>query len=54
LREAGQSSREASKVEVPFAMAAPPAERIWTSDSGGEIAAPIGRAGAREMQSLRL
>lgn len=54
LRTAGLQSREASRVEVPFAYVAPPAEQVWAGDSARELAAPIGRAGARELQSLRL
>ena len=54
LRTAGQQSREASKVEVPFSMVAPPREQVWTGDSARELVVPIGRAGARELQSLRL
>ena len=54
LRCAGQASREAGRVEVPFALAAPAADRVWTGDSSEELAAPIGRAGARSLQQLRL
>jgi hypothetical protein len=53
LRSAGQQSREASKVEVPFALVAPKADQLWTSNSARELAVPIGRAGAKELQSLR-
>jgi DNA segregation ATPase FtsK/SpoIIIE, S-DNA-T family len=54
LRVAGQQSREASKVEVPFSMVAPAEDKIWTSDCARELVVPIGRAGAKEFQSLRL
>ncbi|MCC6492261.1 MAG: cell division protein FtsK [Pirellulales bacterium] len=54
LRTAGVQSREASRVEVPFAMVAPQADDVWSANSARELAAPIGRAGARELQSLRL
>jgi energy-coupling factor transporter ATP-binding protein EcfA2 len=54
LRVAGQQSKQASRVEVPFELAAPPADKIWTWDSSRELSAPIGRAGAKEMQPLRL
>lgn len=54
LRIAGEQSREASKVEVPFSMVAPAPDKIWTSDSARELVVPIGRAGAKEYQSLRL
>lgn len=54
LQQIGQQSHEASRVEVPFEAVAPPAEEIWTHDNAGELAAPIGRAGARQRQALRL
>jgi DNA segregation ATPase FtsK/SpoIIIE, S-DNA-T family len=54
LRLAGRQSRDASKVEVPFSVVAPPAERIWADDCARELVVPIGRAGAKELQSLRL
>jgi energy-coupling factor transporter ATP-binding protein EcfA2 len=53
LRTAGQQSREASRVEVPFALVAPEPSEIWSSNSARELAVPIGRAGAKELQSLR-
>jgi hypothetical protein len=54
LNWAGRQSREASKVEVPFAVVAPPPEKIWSDDCSRELVVPIGRAGAKELQSLRL
>jgi energy-coupling factor transporter ATP-binding protein EcfA2 len=54
LRHAGEESRVASKVEVPFAVVAPPTEKIWSESSAEELIVPIGRAGANELQSLRL
>ncbi|HEX6961652.1 MAG TPA: FtsK/SpoIIIE domain-containing protein, partial [Lacipirellula sp.] len=54
LRAAGQQSREASKVEVPFALVAPKPDAIWSGDSARELVVPIGRAGAKELQSVRL
>jgi hypothetical protein len=54
LRVAGQQSREASKVEVPFSLVAPTSDRVWADNSARELVVPIGRAGAKELQSLRL
>ncbi|HMP07000.1 MAG TPA: FtsK/SpoIIIE domain-containing protein, partial [Lacipirellulaceae bacterium] len=54
LRAAGEQAREASKVEVPFAVVAPAEEKIWAGDCARELVVPIGRAGAKELQSLRL
>jgi hypothetical protein len=54
LNWAGRQSREASKVEVPFAVVAPPPDKLWQSECSRELVVPIGRAGAKELQSLRL
>ena len=54
LRKAGRESHEASRVEVPFALVAPPCSQLWTRDSSKELVVPIGRAGANHLQSLRL
>jgi hypothetical protein len=54
LHRAGEESRAASRVEVPFALVAPAEGKTWTADSGRELVVPIGRAGAKELQSLRL
>ncbi|WP_152100106.1 FtsK/SpoIIIE domain-containing protein [Lacipirellula parvula] len=53
LRIAGEQSRKASRVEVPFSMVAPPPDRLWEEDSSRELVVPMGRAGAKELQSLR-
>ncbi len=54
LRAAGEESRTASRVEVPFSVVAPPADKIWSGSTASELVVPIGRAGANELQSLRL
>lgn len=54
LRIAGEESRIASKVEVPFSWIAPEEGELWNSNSGRSLEAPIGRAGARQLQSLSL
>ncbi len=54
LRAAGRQSREASRVEVPFSLVAPEEDKIWSADSAKELCAPIGRASANQLQSLRL
>ena len=53
LRIAGEQSRKASKVEVPFSMVAPPPGKLWSEDCSRELGVPMGRAGAKELQSLR-
>lgn len=54
LQAAGEESRVASIVEVPFEVVAPPSEQIWQGSTAHELVVPIGRAGAKELQSLRL
>ncbi len=54
LRIAGEQSRKASRVEVPFAVVAPKPSDVWSQNSARELAVPIGRAGAKELQLMRL
>jgi S-DNA-T family DNA segregation ATPase FtsK/SpoIIIE len=54
LNWAGRQSQEASKVEVPFSVVAPSPDKIWVDDCARELVVPIGRAGAKELQSVRL
>ena len=54
LRLTGQESRVASKVEVPFSVVAPQPRDIWCGSTAKELVVPVGRAGANNLQSLRL
>lgn len=54
LHSIAQESREASRVEVPFCVVAPPEQKIWSGETTHELSVPIGRAGANELQSVRL
>jgi hypothetical protein len=54
LRAAGRAAKESMRVEVPFEQVAPPEDEYWTGDSGKELVVPIGRAGARRLQPVRL
>ncbi len=54
LRRAGEESHTASRVEVPFEVVAPSPEMIWAGSTAEELVVPIGRAGANELQCLRL
>lgn len=54
LRYAGEESRVASRVEVPFSVVAPPSQKVWCESSASELVVPIGRAGANELQDVRL
>ncbi len=54
LHHVAQESREASRVEVPFEVVAPKEEDIWSGSTAHELVVPIGRAGAHELQTVRL
>ena len=54
VRAVGQRAKETARVEVPFEAVLPPDNKWWTSDSRSEIEVPLGRAGAKKLQSLRL
>lgn len=54
VREIGARAKTALRVEVPFSVVAPPAAQIWSQSSARGIDIPLGRAGARQLQSLKL
>jgi DNA segregation ATPase FtsK/SpoIIIE-like protein len=54
IRRIGAEAKKNARVEVPFSSALPPLERWWSADSREEIEVPLGRAGAKKMQLMRL
>jgi ABC-type multidrug transport system fused ATPase/permease subunit len=52
VRAVGRLAKDAARVEVPFADIVP--AELWTGDSREEVEVPLGRAGARKLQHLRL
>lgn len=54
VRDAGEQSKDARRVEVSFARVSPRPDEIWTHSSSDGIDLPIGRAGAARLQFLRL
>ncbi len=54
IRAAGRAAKESMRVEVPFEQVAPPEAEYWTGDCGREFIVPVGRAGARRLQPVRL
>ncbi len=54
VRRIGGLAKDAARVEVPFEMVTPPADRWWTADSRDGVEVPLGRAGAKNLQYMRL
>lgn len=54
IRQVGRGAKDASRVEVPFEMIVPESQHWWSSDSRSEIEVPLGRAGAKKLQYMRL
>ena len=54
IQAVGQSSRDSSRVEVPFSQVTPGPEEIWTEETTSELRVPIGRTGATKLQFLAI
>ncbi len=54
VRAIGERAKDANRVEVPFETVAAPDGQWWTGDSRAGIDVPLGRAGATNLQFLRL
>lgn len=54
LHEAGKSSKNSTRVEVPFEQVAPPDGRLWSEKTTEELRVPIGRSGATKLQYLEI
>ena len=54
VRAVGKQAKFSGRVEVPFSCIVPAIDEWWTADSSGGIDAPLGRAGALKLQSLKL
>jgi len=54
VNKVGLSSRDSSRVEVPFAHVAPPESEVWSEDTTKELRVPIGRTGATKFQYLSI
>lgn len=54
IKRAGQAAKDAVRVEVPFAVVEPPPAEVWAQTCGDELRIPVGRAGAKNLQYVRL
>ena len=54
VNKVGESSRDSSRVEVPFSHVAPPEAEIWSEETASELRVPIGRTGATKFQYLAI
>ena len=54
LHQIGEGSKNANRVEVPFAQIAPPGQALWTESTTELLRVPIGRSGATKLQYLEI
>jgi S-DNA-T family DNA segregation ATPase FtsK/SpoIIIE len=54
IQRVGKAAKAAKRVEVPFDRVAPPEEEWWKGSTASEVLAPLGPAGAKKLQYLRL
>ncbi len=54
IQRVGRAAKAAKRVIVPFDRVAPPAEEWWHGSTADEVLAPLGPAGAKKLQFLKL
>ena len=54
IQRVGKAAKAAKRVEVPFDRVAPPEEEWWQGSTASEVLAPLGPAGAKKLQYLKL
>jgi len=54
IQRVGKGAKAAKRVEVPFDRVAPPEDQWWHGSTASEVLAPLGPAGAKKLQYLRL
>ncbi|HUE37042.1 MAG TPA: FtsK/SpoIIIE domain-containing protein, partial [Candidatus Acidoferrum sp.] len=54
LHQVGQTSKDSTRVEVPFEQVSPPDSQLWTEETTEELRVPIGRSGATKFQYLAI
>jgi S-DNA-T family DNA segregation ATPase FtsK/SpoIIIE len=54
IQRVGRAAKAAKRVEVPFDRVAPPEDQWWQGSTASEVLAPLGPAGAKKLQYLKL
>ena len=54
IQRVGKEAKAAKRVEVPFDRVAPPEDEWWEGSTATEVLAPLGPAGAKKLQFLKL
>ena len=54
IQRVGQAAKAAKRVVVPFDRVAPPEREWWHGSTANEVLAPLGPAGAKKLQYLKL
>ncbi|MEO1993630.1 MAG: FtsK/SpoIIIE domain-containing protein, partial [Pirellulales bacterium] len=54
IQRVGKEAKAAKRVEVPFDRVAPPEDAWWEGSTATEVLAPLGPAGAKKLQFLKL
>ena len=54
LHQVGQTSKDSTRVEVPFEQVAPQDSQLWSEETTEELRVPIGRSGATKLQYLAI
>jgi len=54
IQRVGKAAKAAKRVEVPFDRVAPDEDKWWTGSTAGEVVAPLGPAGAKKLQYIKL
>ncbi len=54
IQRVGKAAKAAKRVEVPFDRVAPAEEDWWKGSTASEVLAPLGPAGARKLQYIKL
>ena len=54
LKRVGENALDATRVEVPFEVVAPPDGELWSRSATADLRVPLGRVGAKRLQYLTL